>query len=175
MAVSLASGAERRVDDGEARLALDTRDLGDAEHGAQPAGRQVLDRARRGRGARRRLRERRRARGVEGTLPSTFCMTWWMCPFSTVTEPKRRSSASACAPSSVPQPHSWLTVQSGTWANTTIGWLAGRAARSLLQPVELLGAEVAEAAGLEVLHVVEADEVHALLVEAILALAAPLA
>ena len=21
-------------------------------------------------------------------LPSTFCMTWWMCPLSTVTEPK---------------------------------------------------------------------------------------
>src|SRR6201996_6479443 len=21
------------------------------------------------------------------TLPSTFCITWWMCPFSTVTEP----------------------------------------------------------------------------------------
>ena len=23
------------------------------------------------------------------TLPSTFCMIWWMCPLSTVTEPKR--------------------------------------------------------------------------------------
>src|SRR4029078_3041302 len=23
------------------------------------------------------------------TLASTFCMTWWMCPLSTVTEPKR--------------------------------------------------------------------------------------
>src|SRR3954451_19730370 len=47
-------------------------------------------------------------------LPSTFCMTWWMCPFSTVTEPNRFSSSSACAPSSVPQPHSLATVQSGT-------------------------------------------------------------
>ena len=39
-------------------------------------------------------------------LPSTFCTIWWMWPLSTVTEPKRFSIASACAPSSVPQPHS---------------------------------------------------------------------
>ena len=38
------------------------------------------------------------------TLPSTFCITWWMWPLSTVTEPKRLRYESACAPSSVPQP-----------------------------------------------------------------------
>ena len=43
---------------------------------------------------------------VTATLPSTFCITWWMWPFSTVTEPNRRRSASACSLSSVPQPHS---------------------------------------------------------------------
>ena len=30
------------------------------------------------------------------TWPSTFCSTWCICPFSTVTEPNGRSSASAC-------------------------------------------------------------------------------
>ena len=40
------------------------------------------------------------------TLPSTFCMIWWMCPFSTVTDPNRLSSPSACSESSVPHPHS---------------------------------------------------------------------
>jgi hypothetical protein len=39
-------------------------------------------------------------------LPSIFCITWWMWPLSTVTEPKRLSSSSARPPSSVPQPHS---------------------------------------------------------------------
>src|SRR5712671_7655980 len=39
------------------------------------------------------------------TLPSTFCITWWMWPFSTVTEPKPLTYSSARAPSSVPQPH----------------------------------------------------------------------
>src|SRR3989442_1648781 len=39
------------------------------------------------------------------TLPSTFRSTWWMWPFNTVTEPKRRSEASACSASSVVQPH----------------------------------------------------------------------
>ena len=42
----------------------------------------------------------------KATLPSTFCITWWMWPLSTVTEPKRLSRSSARAPSSVPQPHS---------------------------------------------------------------------
>ena len=39
------------------------------------------------------------------TLPSTFCITWWMWPFSTVTEPNPLTYSSARAPSSVPQPH----------------------------------------------------------------------
>jgi hypothetical protein len=38
------------------------------------------------------------------TLPSTFCITWWMWPLSTVTEPKPFRRSSARAPSSVPQP-----------------------------------------------------------------------
>ena len=52
------------------------------------------------------LRKRRRHRGVEHHLPSTFCITWWMWPFSTVTDPKRFIIAKACSLSDVPQPHS---------------------------------------------------------------------
>ena len=37
-------------------------------------------------------------------LPSTFCTIWWIWPFSTVTDPKRRSSVAICSPSAVPQP-----------------------------------------------------------------------
>ena len=40
------------------------------------------------------------------TLPSTFCITWWMWPLSTVTEPNFLRYDSAWAPSWVPQPHS---------------------------------------------------------------------
>jgi len=39
------------------------------------------------------------------TLPSTFCTIWWMWPFRTVTEPKRRSCSMSCGASPVPQPH----------------------------------------------------------------------
>src|SRR6185503_2811289 len=40
------------------------------------------------------------------TFPSTFCSTWWMWPFSTLTDPNRLRSPSACSLSSVPHPHS---------------------------------------------------------------------
>src|SRR6185437_12826140 len=46
-----------------------------------------------------------------------------MWPLSTVTDPNRLSSASARSESSVPQPQSWYTVQSGTCANNTTGVL----------------------------------------------------
>ena len=53
-------------------------------------------------------------------------------------------------------------------AKTTIGVLeAERPLRSLLQPFELVVAEIAQAAGLEVDHVDEADEMHAVGVEAV--------
>src|SRR6266481_3811502 len=46
-----------------------------------------------------------------------------MCPFSTVTEPNFFKYASACALSSVPQPHYGYTFHKGMGANTTIGVL----------------------------------------------------
>jgi hypothetical protein len=59
------SGLKRRVNDGKALLVLLERDVGDAEHAAQLVGRDVLYRPWRRSGARRRLRERRRAGGME--------------------------------------------------------------------------------------------------------------
>ena len=38
-------------------------------------------------------------------LPSTFVITWWMWPLSTVTEPKRFREVRARSASSVNQPH----------------------------------------------------------------------
>ena len=52
-------------------------------------------------------------------------------------------------------------------AKTTIGVDAGAALEVVLQPFELLVAEIAQAAGLEIDHVDEADEVHAVGVEAV--------
>src|SRR5260370_40923978 len=46
-----------------------------------------------------------------------------MCPFSTVTDPNFFRYASACALSSVPQPHFGYTDHSGICAKTTIGVL----------------------------------------------------
>src|SRR4029078_13083460 len=45
------------------------------------------------------------------TLPSTFCITWWMWPLSTVTEPKPLRYPSASAPAAVPPPPSGYTGQ----------------------------------------------------------------
>ena len=90
-----------------------------------------------------------------------------MWPLSTVTEPKRASSASACAESCVPQPHSGAIVHSGMCANTTIGVDGCLRLQVVGEPGELLGAEIAHAAGLEIDDVDEADEVHAGLVERI--------
>ena len=53
------------------------------------------------------------------------------------------------------------------WAKTTIGVRCRAALQVVLQPLELLGAELAEAAGLEVHDVDQADEVHAVVVEAV--------
>src|SRR5436305_4477211 len=57
------------------------------------------------------------------TLPSTFCIVWWMCPFSTVTEPNGFNNDSNSALSCVPQFQFGYTVQSGMCANTTTGAL----------------------------------------------------
>ena len=53
------------------------------------------------------------------------------------------------------------------WANTTIGVEAERPFTSCFEPFELLVAEIAEPAGLEVDDVDQADEVHAVGVEAV--------
>ena len=50
----------------------------------------------------------------------------------------------------------------------------GPASQIVLQPLELFVPQIAQAAGLEVLHIVQTDEMHALLVEAVVALAGPL-
>ena len=101
------------------------------------------------------------------TLPSTFCSTWWMWPFSTVTDPNGRSSAIACAESEVPQPHGSQIVHIGMWARTTIGVDGDAAGEIRLQPGELLVAERSHRARLEVQGVGQADEMDAALVEAV--------
>ena len=52
-------------------------------------------------------------------------------------------------------------------AKTTIGVLADLALQIVFEPRELLGAEIAEAAGLEIDDIDQADEVHAVIVEAV--------
>ena len=65
-----------------------------------------------------------------------------MCPLSTVTAEKRRSSAIALTPSDVVQPHSGAAANSGTWPNTTMGVSGVRDARSFAHPRDLLVAEL---------------------------------
>ena len=61
-------------------------------------------------------------------------------------------------------------VHSGMWAKTTIGVLAERPFRSAVDPGELIGAEGAEAAWLELQYVDQRDEVHAGVIETVIAL-----
>ena len=50
-----------------------------------------------------------------------------------------------------------------------MGVLLERASRSVLQPRQLIGAETAQAVGLEVHHIDQADKMHALVIEAVIA------
>ncbi len=63
-------------------------------------------------------------------------------------------------------------VHSGMWANTTIGVLDDRPFKSAVNPGELLGAQSPEAARLELQHIDERDEMHAGVIEAVVALVA---
>src|SRR4029450_5408039 len=106
-------------------------------------------------------------------LPSTFCMIWWMWPFSTGEAPNGRGCSGARGPVVVdPAP---LRVD-GPERHVRVPY-DGRAVREpghvTLEPRELLGAEVAEPSRLEVQHIDEADEVTALIVEALPAVARP--
>ena len=105
------------------------------------------------------------------TLPSTFCMSWWMWPLSTVTEPKRSSSASACgrilrapAPFGSDGPQGDMREDDDRRRGALALQIVG-------EPRELLGAEIAHAARLQIDDIDEADEMHAAMVEGIPAFA----
>src|SRR3954466_9995681 len=100
-------------------------------------------------------------------LPSTFCMSWWMWPFRIVTEPKRLSIASACnpvigspAPSFIDEPERDVSEHHDRRRRSF-------ASQVVVQPGELLGPEIAKAAGLQIEHVHKPDEVDAAMVEAV--------
>ena len=64
-------------------------------------------------------------------VPSTFCMTWWIWPFRTETEPKRLSREMPGAVVGT-QPQS---DESGICANPAMG-AVGRSATSFFQPLD---------------------------------------
>src|ERR1700722_2925423 len=82
------------------------------------------------------------------TLPSTFWMIWWMCPLSTVTAEALQVSERAAGVRGAPAP---LLVDRPQWQ---VGHQHDRRARGtagniLLQPFELLVANLGEAGGFE--------------------------
>ena len=94
-----------------------------------------------------------------------------MWPFSTVTEPKRfryakrlRAIVGAPAPFGIDRPQRNVREDDD-------GRAAGEPFHIIFEPLELLGAELAQAAGLQVHHVDQADEVHAFVIEAVPAVA----
>ena len=84
-----------------------------------------------------------------------------MWPFSTDTDPNRFRYASACALSSVPQPHSGIHRPQRDVREDDDRRAALETLDVLLEPFELLVAERAEPARLEIHDVDEADEVDA--------------
>src|ERR1700756_4979005 len=99
------------------------------------------------------------------TLPSTFCMIWWMWPLSTVTELKRFRYESAWAESSVPQPHFRIDRPQRDVSEDDNRRRCGTAFQVVFKPFELIGAEISHAAALEIEDVDEPDEMHAVGVE----------
>ena len=104
-------------------------------------------------------------------LPSTFCMIWWMWPLSTVTEPKRFSIAERLlAVLRCPSPTAGRPPRAGCGANTTMGVLVGEPRQVVLEPVELRSAPSLPRP-FELHDVDQADEVHAVVIEAVPAVA----
>src|ERR1700733_2063272 len=160
------SALQRRVDDREALIAGLEIDAGDAEQAAKLVVGD-LHRTGRGRGARRRLRERGRARGVEGDVALDLLhhlvdMAVEHRHRAETLEVIQRAGAvlGAPAPLRIDRPQRNM----GEHDN-------GRRFRAplevILKPFKLIGAEIAEAAGLEVHDVDETDEVDAAGVERI--------
>src|SRR5258708_3288499 len=159
---------QRRVDDRKALIARLEVDAGDAEQAAKLV---VGDLHRSGRGgtARRRLRERGRARGVEGDVALDFLHHLVDVAVEHGHRAKtfqiiQRAAAvlGAPAPGRIDRPQRDMGEH-----HDRRGFRLPL--EVVLEPFELLSAEIAEAAGLEVDHVDEADEMHAIGVERVVA------
>src|SRR5450759_1362635 len=158
------SALQRGVDDGEALLAGLEVDAGDAEQRAKLVVGD-LHRPGRGGGARRRLRERGRARGVEGDVALDLLHHL----VDVAVQHRHRAKTleviqRAGAVLGAPAP---LRIHRPQWDMGEHHDRRGLrfSLEIVLQPFQLLGAEIAEAAGLEVHHIDEADEVDAASVE----------
>src|SRR6266851_5710636 len=163
---NIPSALQRRVDDRERLVAHLEVDAGDAEHAAQLV---VGDfhRAGRGRGARGRLREGGGARGVErdvalDLLHHLVDMAVQHRHRAVTLEILERARAvlGAPAPLRIHRPERDMGEH-----HDGGGFRA--ALEVVFEPFELLGAEIAEPAGLEIDHVDKPDEVHAAGVERI--------
>src|SRR3984893_7087229 len=157
---------QRRVDDGEALFAGLEVDAGDTEQAAKLVVGD-LHRTRRGSRARRRLRERGRTRGVEGDVALALLhhlvdMAVEHGHRAETLEVIQRAGAvlGAPAPFRVDRPQRNMREHHDRRGFRT-------ALEVVLQPFELLRAEIAEASGPEVDHVDEADEVNAAGVEGV--------
>src|ERR1700756_1909158 len=161
-----ASPLQRLVDDGKPLLSALEGDVGDAENRAQLV---VGDfhRPGRGRRARRWLREGGRPGGVECDVAFDFLHDL----VNVAVEHRHRAEAfevverarrvfGAPAPGGIDRPQRNMGEDDDRGRG-------GTAFEVVLQPFELLVAEIAQPAGLEIDHVDEADEVHAVGIEAV--------
>src|SRR5262249_29454231 len=163
---SLFLALQRRIDDRETLLVLLEGDIGNAEHFAQLIVRH-FHRARRGGGARRRLRESGRTRGVERDV--AFHLLHDLVDVAVehryrteLLEIAQRLSAVLRAPAPFLRdgPERDMREQQDRRRS--------RAAFNItFQPFELFVAEIAQTAGLEVDDIDQADEVHAVGIEAV--------
>src|SRR5208282_3835925 len=164
--ILLSSTLQRRVDDREPLLALLKADAGDAKQAAQLVVGD-LQRPGRGRRARRRLRKRRGARGVEGDV--AFHLLHDLMDMAV--EDGHRTEAlevfqDAAAIFRAPAPIR-INAPERDVGEDHDGCRSRTALDVGFEPFELLVAEVAESARLEIDDIDEADKMHAVGVEAI--------
>ena len=104
--------------------------------------------------------------------PSTFCTIWWIWPFSTVTEPKRRDQRHDCRHRRCPSPRAHRSSRAAYGRTPpAAGWRSGRPDRPSARPAARRPS-APRPLGLKFITLIRATKCTPCMIEAVIALVA---